>query len=619
MATLPDDKVQEVRDRIDIVDLIGRYVELRRAGRNYKGLCPFHQEKSPSFNVNPERKGYKCFGCGAGGDGIRFVMEVDGKSFPEAVRKLGELYGVTLPAPSGRAENPARAHERDQAYAIMRAATDVYERILHNEPTGAAGRTYLEARGLTVEIAKTFRLGYAPAPSEGGWDTLVRALEEQGCSMSVAQQLGLLGKSERASNLFDKFRGRLMFPVVQPGGEVVAFSGRIVPPHDVEEGDRHPPPKYVNSSESLLYNKGKQLFGLAPAGAAMRTSKRAILVEGNIDVVKLHQWGHEDTVAPLGTALTPGQVRLLARFARTVILCFDGDKAGKKAAWTALPMLLEADLDVRIVLLPEGEDPDSVGPDRFGALLERPRPALKEMMIRAAAKAGDAPHARAAALDRFLPMIARLPRESARALSVDAATELFKLPRERIESGLKSAHRSNASPRSAQEHSRQKPSTSQAPVQISAPERSGPDLPAGQAELTMLLLDLPHLATVAQREGVLEYITDSRLAPLAKAVIDGAQRGEDLNLDELLQQVDEGVQPQVYDAVFAGHYRDLREGANPQSILADLINAAKREALVPRLRELDRAMAEALAEGYPEKARQLSHDKLELQRQLDSN
>ena len=204
MANIPDEKVQEVRDKVDIIDLIGRYVELRKAGRNFKGLCPFHQEKTPSFNVNPQRKGYKCFGCGAGGDAIRFVMEIEGKSFPEAIRKLAEQYGVHLPAEAmrggGRGPSP---HEKDAAYAVARAACELYEGLLRDADKGRAGQTYLEKRGLTHELADRFRLGYAPAPAEAGWDTLCRHLERQGLSMDAAEKLGLVGKSERTGNLYD--------------------------------------------------------------------------------------------------------------------------------------------------------------------------------------------------------------------------------------------------------------------------------------------------------------------------------------------------------------------------------------------------------------------------------
>lgn len=617
VASIPDEKVQEVRDKIDIADLVGRYVALRRAGRNFKGLCPFHQEKTPSFNVNPQRKGYKCFGCGAGGDGIRFVMEVEGKSFPEAVRKLGELYGVTLPASTGR--SPTNIQERDEAYAILRTSCELYEHLLAEDSRAEAGRKYLQIRELTPEISKTFRLGYAPAPSEAGWDTLVTELGKRRLSLKLAERLGVIGRSERTGNLYDKFRGRLMFPIIAPGGEVLAFSGRIVPPHDEEQAGTgskgSPAPKYVNSSESLLFTKGKQLFGLATARPAIRSKKRAILVEGNVDVVKLHQWGHDETIAPLGTALTPEQARLVSRFAGQVILCFDGDRAGKKAAWSALPLLLEVDLDVRMVLLPEGEDPDSIGEERFSALLLRAKPALEEMMIRVAAAAGEAAHARARGLDRLVPLIAHVSRHSARQLYVDRAAELFKLPAQRVEQALRQVMRGQGQRREAQENSRQKHSTSEGAVPVSAAVRPLPPLPAGQKELTMLLVDNPHLASVAERGGVLECVTDSRLAPLVRAIIDGAKDGQNPDLDDLLTRVDEHARRQVYDAVFTGQSRDLGEGNDPQSILHELVQRCHEKAIDDQIKAVEGRIAAARDAGYPDQVSQLSQERLLLRRQ----
>jgi len=619
MANIPDEKVQEVRDKVDIIDLIGRYVELRKAGRNFKGLCPFHQEKTPSFNVNPQRKGYKCFGCGAGGDAIRFVMEIEGKSFPEAIRKLAEQYGVHLPAEAmrggGRGPSP---HEKDAAYAVARAACELYEGLLRDADKGRAGQTYLEKRGLTHELADRFRLGYAPAPAEAGWDTLCRHLERQGLSMDAAEKLGLIGKSERTGNLYDKFRGRLMFPVIQPGGEVIAFSGRVVPPHDEDDRGGNPPPKYVNSSESLLFTKSKNLFGLATARAAIRDKKRAILVEGNVDVAKLHQWGHEEAVAPLGTALTPEQARLLGRFAEQVIMCFDGDKAGKKAAWAALPHLIDADLDVRMVLLPDGEDPDSIGEERFGALLRGSRPALEEMMLRVAAKAGDAAHARGKALDRMLPLIARVRSDSAQALYAHRAAELFHMPVERIESALSGLRRSGGRPSGPQENSRQKPSTSNAHVPLSAAVRSLPPLPAGQSRLAMLLVDVPHLASIAERTGALECIDDDRLQPVVRAVVHGAKEGRNPDLQDLLTEVDPAAHQQLYDTVFSGAYRGLAEqGADPKAVLGTLVRACRSEALDQRIKDIKNQMRDAQSGGFPDRARELAKVWMDLRREQE--
>ena len=621
MAAIPDDKVQEVRDRVDIVDLVGRYVELRRAGQNWKGLCPFHGERTPSFNVNPARKGYKCFGCGAGGDAIRFVMELEGKSFPEAVRKLAEIYGVSLPADSLRSIADARAStEKDEAYALTNLATRTWQTILAERPEGEAGRAYVKARGLDDDVVQSFRLGYAPAPSEAGWDRLARAIAEHKLPLPLAEKLGLVGKSEKSGQYYDKLRGRLIFPVIAPGGEIVAFSGRIVPPHDqpqIKDGHEVPTPKYVNSPESMLYTKGKTLFGLHAARPALAATRRAILVEGNLDVVRLHQWGFKEAIAPLGTALTADQAKLMARFCDQVVMAFDGDAAGKKAAWSALPLLLEVDLDVRMVLLQDGEDPDSVGRDRMSSLLARPETALVEMMKRMAQSAGDAVDARARALDRILPLVAHAPRESQRDLYADRAAELFDLPRARVDMALKQLMKADSkaqAPGRPQENSRNIRSTTPPNMPVSAAVRPLP-LPAGQTQLAMLLVDVPHLATVAERSGALDWIRDARLAPIARAVIEGARRGEELGMHELLALVEPAAQQQVHDEVFAGAYRTLGE-QDPQILLHELMRRSEREALEAEISDLPRRVRELQQAGYPERAVALQQERLEVLRRL---
>lgn len=662
MASIPDEKVQEVRDRVDIVDLVGRYVDLRRSGMNYKGLCPFHRERSPSFNVNPARKGYKCFGCGAGGDAIRFVMELEGKSFPEAIRKLAEMYGVHLPAPTGGRASAEDRSERDHAYALLRLATDTWQQILRDSPHGDAGRRYVAARELSPEIVRRFRIGYAPAPSEAGWDPLTQALRKAGCDVELAVELGLVTKSERRGSLYDRFRGRLVFPVEQPGGEVVAFSARIVPPHD-DAGDGDAPPKYVNSPDTLLATKGKLLFGLTQARQALSAKRRAILVEGNVDVVKMHQWGLDEALAPMGTALTEDQARLLARFCDQVVMCFDGDAAGRKAAWKALPLLLAQDLDVRMVLLPPGEDPDSLGAERLSALLEGARPALVEMMQRIAAKAGDAVDARAQGLDRVVPLIAQVPRDTARELYADRAAELFNVPRQRVAAALQAAmhrgrdadrrgrtdaargdarrdhrpddrwsRRGDPSPTHStsgpsrpsgpsghgQENSRDFRAAADRSVQLSrAVPSSSPQLPGGQVELAMLLVDVPHLAAVARREGVLEHVRDPRLAPIVRAVVEGAEAGRNPTLDELLELLDPEEQARVHDLVFAGRYRtdDGTGPADPRGLLRELLHRCREEALERDIAEVDRGLQDAQAAGDRPRATELAQRRLALRRE----
>jgi DNA primase len=597
MAGIPEDKVQEVRERVDIVDLIGRYVELRPAGRNHKGLCPFHDERTPSFNVNPERKGYKCFGCGAGGDAIRFVMELEGKSFPEAVRKLAELYGVNLPAASAAARNreDQRRTERDEASTLLRTAMEVYRQVLLERNEGEAGRRYVAERGISPDTAEVFQLGYAPDPSEAGWELLTRELTRRKLSLELAEKLGLVGRSDRRAGAHrDRFLGRLMFPVIQPGGEVVAFSGRIVPPHD--QGGDNPPPKYVNSSESVVFRKGDTLFGLHAARSAIRNASRVLLVEGNIDVVALYQRGFAETVAPLGTALTEKQARILARFTEQVILCFDGDAAGKKAAAAAMPTLLAEDLDVRIVLLPEGEDPDSVDPERFATLVRDAQPALQVMMETLASRAGTAIDARARALDRVLPLIAGLPRASARALYAERASELFKVPLDRLRQLLK-------------QKSRPAPSNSPDVVPTSADVRSPSPLPDGQAQLAALLVDVPHLASLAERRGVSDYVTDPRLAAIVHNVIEGAKTGVEPTMPELLDLVDQPSQRAVFEAVFNARAPD---GQDPTEILDDLLARCEEDQLQAQIEELDREVRGVQASGDVERLRELVQRRVEL-------
>lgn len=669
MAGIPDETVQEVRDRVDIVDLVGRYVELRRAGKNFKGLCPFHSERTASFNVNPARKGYKCFGCGAGGDAIRFVMEVEGHSFPEAIRKLADMYGVHLPAAASRSvrEDSSRS-ERDEAYAIMRTATELYRDILLEQPEGQAGRDYVAERGLTDEVSESFLLGYAPAPAEAGWDRLTTALDKAGHDMNLAETLGLVAKSERGGSGYDRFRGRLMFPVVQPGGEVIAFSGRVVPPHDEPEPgkDDRPIPKYTNSPEHLLFRKSKALFGLAQSRRAMHAKRRALLVEGNVDVVKLHQWELGEAIAPLGTALTEDQAKLLARFTDQVIMCFDGDAAGKKAAWKALPILLAQDLDVRMVLLPEGEDPDSLGRERLVALLDAAGPALVEMIVRIAARAGTAVDARAQGLDRVIPLIAMVPRETARDLYADRAAELFSVPRDRVTASIRNhrnrdrnrdrsrdrsrdrnrdrsrdqqrsrgpsedrdqdrSHMDRRQPHPDDGQSRDFHSKSEPPVQVSAAVANAEPLPEGQAMLAMLLVDLPHLASVARRQGVLDCVRDPRLAPIANAVVEGAEAGREPTLDELLglvDAVDAGSVQQVHDAVFEGRFRteDGQPAADlgdPKALLDELVHRCQEERLEVEIAELDRDFARARAGGDVDAQRELQMRKLDLRRRQEA-
>ena len=338
---LADDWVERVRAASDIVEVVGQTVQLRRVGRNWVGLCPFHSEKSPSFSVNSDRQFYHCFGCKAGGDVFRFVQETEKVDFLEAVELLGRRAGI--PAPERRVGG--RAVRTPLLEALEQAAT-AYQQWLADPDHGREARAWLEARGITRDSARAFRLGLAPE----GWEGLVRRLAPH-VGEEALVHAGLALRREGRSGLYDRFRNRLMVPLVAAGGAVVGFGARTL-------GDEHP--KYLNSPETPVYHKGSFLYGLDAARKAADAAGEVVVVEGYFDAMTLHQAGLAHTVATSGTALTADQARLLRRAAPRVALTYDGDRAGREAMMRSLSVLLVEGLDVVVVDLPQGEDPDTL-------------------------------------------------------------------------------------------------------------------------------------------------------------------------------------------------------------------------------------------------------------------
>lgn len=351
--------VDQVRQRTDLVELVGQYMPLRRAGMNWIARCPFHEERTPSFNVNAERGFYFCFGCKASGDALKFYEQIEGVNFVEALRALAEKAGVELPEtrdPERIAEDRRQRDLGERLAAACELAAAYYERCLAEAPYSELARDVLSERGIADEVAARFRLGYAPAR----WDGLAEHLKAQKVSPADAELAGLLMPG-RNGGWYDRFRHRLMFPVVDRAGRVVAFSGRVLPvTEDMPEGlVPEDAGKYINSPETPLYKKSELLYGLGSARTTMRQKAEAILVEGNFDVVQMHQHGFTETVAPLGTSFTEAQARLLRRFAENIVLLFDGDEAGRKATAAAYSVCAEVGLAARVGVLPAKMDPDS--------------------------------------------------------------------------------------------------------------------------------------------------------------------------------------------------------------------------------------------------------------------
>lgn len=363
MSLTPEDAVAEVRSRADIVEIVADVVVLKRSGRNFTGLCPFHQERSPSFNVNPERQIFRCFGCGEGGDVFSFVMKAQHQTFPEALKTLADRYGIQLPDRRPDSDERVRIREANEI------AAEFYTWLLEHPEYGEIGRAYLDGRGVGAAIRKRFRLGLAPA----AWDGLHKHLMEKRVAIEV-QVAGALARPRNSGNgYYDYFRNRVMFPITNEAGQVVGFGARAIAPDDE--------PKYLNSPETPLYRKGNLLYGLNEARDTIRKQDRALLMEGYMDVISAHAHGFEEAVAVLGTALTAAQARTLLRFtpSRNVVLAFDADRAGQQAAERGIATLTEVaqgvDLRVRVLAVPAGKDPDAFlrqeGAPAFGQLIDR--------------------------------------------------------------------------------------------------------------------------------------------------------------------------------------------------------------------------------------------------------
>jgi DNA primase len=334
---IPEEKIEEVRERASIVQVVSEYVPLTMKGQNHVGLCPFHSEKTPSFTVSEEKKLFHCFGCQASGNVITFLMRHEGMDFPETVRTLARRYGVTIVE-----EKKAGGGPRELLGRVNRAAVDFFVKEL-KAPGGSKAREYLEKRGFGGEMAERFRLGYAP----GRWDGLAGYLRGKGFDLSLAERAGLVVKKQRG--YYDRFRGRIIFPITDVRGTVVAFGGRSV------DGSE---PKYLNSPETAAFKKGETLFGLYQAKQAIKKQGYALVVEGYFDLLALHRHGFTNAVATMGTALTGEHIGRLRGYAGSIHTLFDSDDAGKKAALRGLGLFLDEDVPSRVVLLPHGTDPD---------------------------------------------------------------------------------------------------------------------------------------------------------------------------------------------------------------------------------------------------------------------
>ena len=467
---IPDSLLEEVRARADIVEIVGEHVQLKRAGKDFKALCPFHHEKTPSFYVVPSKGIYKCFGCGESGDAFSFVMKRTGASFLEAVRLIAARVGIDIPADAVErgADEPNRA-----VYAAIAFAADHFQRQLV-EAGGEAARRYLEKRALSSETAARFLIGYAPDE----WRGLREAAQRHGIDDEVLLAAGLIKESERAEEPYDRFRERIIFPVAEVSGRLVAFGGRAM---RLAENV----PKYLNSPETVIYHKGQILYGLNWSRSAIRREGAALVVEGYMDYVSLASRGIEHAVAGMGTALTVEQANLVARYTAKAYLLYDSDSAGLRATFRSADALLRAGVHPLVVTLPPGEDPDSLvrknGPDALRSRIEQALDVIerKIQMLDDRGYFGDIDGSRRA-LDRLLPTLRATIDPALRDIYVARVAERIGVRRETLEHEIENASTTTAA-------ARYRPSQYTPP---SASTRSEPAATGGSGAAERLLLIL---------------------------------------------------------------------------------------------------------------------------------
>jgi DNA primase len=519
LGRIPDEIIQQVRDRVDIVDLVGRFVSLKPSGRNHKGLCPFHNEKTPSFVVTPDRQSFKCFGCGEGGNVFGFLMRMENLSFPEAVRTLAAQHGIEVPD-----TGPGEAGGTQALQQANELAQECYRGALAqaNNP----GARYLARRGIDAATIEHFGIGYAP----DRWDTVAQALRERGIPAGEGERAGLL-KEGRSGGHYDLLRGRVTFPIRDVRGRVIGFGGRAV--SDDQE------PKYLNTPESPIFHKRRAFFGFPAALAPIRQQGRAVVVEGYFDLVALQRAGIEGAVATCGTALTEDHARNLSRRTKKVVLLFDGDEAGQKAMERSLEVLLPAGLRVHAAVLPAGEDPDDFlakeGAEALCALVEAAPPALDVAIRRAVAGGCATPAEKADAVAALAPLLVLLPSPVERGAYEEQLALAVGANAEDVRAAVR-AQRRGEDPLDA------------LPV---APRVEAAEVHKLR-QLARSLVEHPHLAPRVRPDPLLEA-ADHPVVELIRHLVSAAGEERRVDLEELSQGLSEEARSLLYALAAEDH------------------------------------------------------------------
>ncbi len=584
MAIIPPEKVEEIRRRADILEIAMRRTQMKKAGRNWVGLCPFHDEKTPSFSINTESQIFKCFGCGKGGDVFTLVMDLEGLSFPEALRSLAEHCGVEITMEEGTAPSGV---SREQLFQVNDVALKFYQHLLHDEKMGAQARQYLQERRISIDSAQKFKLGWAP----DSWDSLLSELKRKHVSLENAEKIGLIAKRE-SGGFYDRFRARLMFPIRNSASKTIGFSGRIL------SGEEKA--KYINSIESPIFNKGSNFYGIDLALEGIRKKNRLILCEGNLDVIMLHQYKFTESLASLGTALTENHIRRLMRITSNTFLVFDGDEAGQKAMRRALELFLPMDVQPHCVVLPKGEDPDSFlqkeGPEAMEALISEADTLISFVVDGAFADLPSDNEGRTRAVDQLSPILLKIGNAVLQNLWFKTVAERAGVSesalRQRILKGRKPFPKSGPAPRSGNV-----PAT-------------GMDDPENR--LVRLLINFPRLATRFIEENVETELSNPALKSLVNTICNlalSSQNNGDFDMASVIGE----IRDQELQSLIAGWTMDTSgiEDKDADQAFFDFLSHIRCRKIDTKIKELEITAKAMLHSGDESRALEIfkkAHD-----------
>ncbi len=580
----PDNLISDVLDRCNIVELISSYIPLKRAGRNFRANCPFHAEKTPSFIVSADKQIFHCFGCGQGGNAITFVMQYEKVGFREALEVVAQRCGIPLPEPELTPSQKGREDYKKILHGLYEQAASFYHTRLFQAPDAKNARNYLSARGISKETAQRFRLGYAPEE----WDSLIAYFKSQKISLAALDKSGLVVAKENGG-YYDRYRNRIMFPIADVKGRVIAFGGRVLDDSL---------PKYINSPETAVYIKGKNLFGLDVSKEYIRQADQVVVVEGYLDMIVPFEAGVKNIVASLGTALTEDQIRLIKRFTNRVVLLYDPDAAGEMATLRALELLIKEDMDIRIAGLPKGKDPDAFvrhnGGDALKETIDKALPIFDYKLNLLLAKYdAKSTHGKDKIVREILPTIQHFKHHTTRAEYVKRTAASVGVDEKALLQDLKNmaetvrpaaAPDSDALAFSALEHQRLT------------------EIPVTERMLVKLMLEEMHLIDhLRQLIEPSDFVSD-KLRKIAAFIFDFFDQGKNLKPNVLMHYLDDDEAINIIAELAA---LDIHNCPEKEKLIEDCVRRLKRDKILHRCQELHNRIREAQTSGDENKLHHL--------------